>query len=400
MAATQQPNPEADIAAYLQSIKDNEATILQFGLVDVPSLSDETICSLSALLPANTSISDVDLAFIHREIGAQALKTLCENLSKNKSIENVTVSGDYVHTELAIVDALLASQSAKFTRIEISYVSKFDDDCWKKLGQSLKQHPKTSLSHLSISGTGIGHVGYAAICEGLEQIAAFTNIEIQENELTAQSAQSLAQLLGSNKNISSLVLAETPLTVDSVKALFSTGQASKLKTISLSECCLDDACVQIIANAVASSATIGNLDLGKNKLTQAAINELAAALQKNKSLDSLEISDFKDDIGNVDYSGILQALIGQGKSAKLLSISLGNGSISNKKELAQLAALTADLFAINPTFTQLVLDYDVFADQDVFATFQAAIKAKKELSQVEVSALEGRRSCVQVLRNH
>lgn len=150
----------------------------------------------------------------------------------------------------------------------------------------------TTLKDLSLYANGIDTEKTKIIAETLAKNPTLEKLSLASNEIGTEGAKALADALTKNTNLQELDLSNCRLGNDGIRAIFSAlKQNTGLKTFTLR--CLNPNVMQDLSDMLTENKTLHKLDipLYTSEFTVEQIQSLLAALQKNKSLQELNIQD-------------------------------------------------------------------------------------------------------------
>ena len=225
-------------------------------------------------------------------IGDEGMKSLASALEMNGSLEELVLSGNRAVTGIGLM-ALGESlqRNGGLKTLDISYCS-IDDKGMKSLASALEMNG--SLEELNLRGndavTGIGHM---ALGESLKRNRTLKTLNISYCSIDDQGMKSLASALEMNGSLEELDLTWNPaVTGIGYMALGESLKRNRgLKTLNISQCCIDGQGVKSLASALEMNGSLEELNLrGNVAITGIGHMALGESLKRNRGLKTLDIS--------------------------------------------------------------------------------------------------------------
>jgi Ran GTPase-activating protein (RanGAP) involved in mRNA processing and transport len=288
---------------------------------------DNMVSSLSQGLKTNTSL--LTLGFHNARVSAPEINLLCEGLSQNTYLLELTLS----KTVLLDDDAATALARGLQATTKIQHLSfqncQLSDEQVFQITDSLKSHP--SLQELCLVGnkcTSRGLVGISNLLASPESKLSALDLASQNVGNESMDLSKLALALSNNRQLSCLQLSENQLDEQSMQnlALALKGNTT-LQILHLAWCQFSNDSLQILAEALCSNHTLSKLVLYECHISDHGLGFFAASLPKMHGLQQLDLGG-KQDFTDQGMKQVLEGL--RGGNVELENVSLNNRRNRNR----------------------------------------------------------------------
>ena len=185
----------------------------------------------------------------------------------------------------------------------------------------------TLIERLSLSGNNLNDDGVIRIARSLYKLSGLRIFDLEDNNITEESADALAAVISNNTKLEELYLGNNQLQLGTIKIAISLQKVSTLKV----------------------------LDLDNNSITERAAKQLSIAIKKNISLQVLLLS------GNHLASSTV-VVVNALKEISTLKVLALNDNLNSSKELAP---AVASVITKNKSIERLLLGSNNLNDEGV-----------------------------------
>ena len=290
-------------------IKKNE--LLEYVFLSNNNLQSSTV----ALLKAFKQIKGLKGLSLHNnDMGTVAAEFLANIIKNNKTIEILGLNGNNLQSSISMVlQALQENSCLRILNLNNNNIT--GDNVASDIAAAIK-------SNFCLEQLGLGNNDLKSsailIFQALSEIKTLKILDLQDNNLTDDVAEILAEVITENASLSGLNLAHNNFQSSAIVILNALKGTSKLKALdlsynnmtgkiaddlsevikcntSLTQLCLagndlkSSTCV--ILQALKGHSGLKKLDLSENGLTNLVVENLADVIKSNTSLEKLHLAD-------------------------------------------------------------------------------------------------------------
>ncbi|KAL0225920.1 hypothetical protein P9112_013244 [Eukaryota sp. TZLM1-RC] len=195
---------------------------------------------------------------------------------------------------------------------------------WNGLGDEVRKGVEGlvygSITELDLEDNDITAEGASALARALESNSTLTELDLWSNNITSEGASALARALESNCTLTELNLGDNDITDEGASALARALESnSTLTELNLGDNDITDEGASALARALESNSTLTELYLNCNNITDEGASALARALESNSTLTELYLN--CNNITDEGASALARALESNGSITKLYLVS-------------------------------------------------------------------------------
>eukprot|EP00798_Chlamydomonas_sp_ICE-L_P026415 gene26415-17514_t len=282
-----------------EALKRNVA--LQLLQLQSNGIADEGLKSIGAALKSNGVLKTLNLE--SNAIGLAGCELLGQGLEVNKSLTKLDLQNNGVGADACgLVTAALAVNS--------------------------------TLKHLNLRNNGMGAEGAQVLGEALCANSALTSLNLQSNGLKAEGCASLAPALAANTTLTSLVLDYNNIGDEGCVALGGALKVnSTLEVLHLASNRIGPEGTKALGEALSLNRALRHLFLQSNTIGPEGAKALATALTTNNALQQLNLQ--SSSIGNEGCIALATALETEGIALQHLFLQANKITVDGAKALAQ-----------------------------------------------------------------
>ena len=300
---------------------------------------------------------------------SKCIETFFKALSFNSTVSNLSLSGIKFIDLLA--DALKVNSSVSSLDLTDNSIS---DEGANSLARALRKN--TSLSSLDLSDNSIADQGACLLGWALRVNHSLSSMDLSRNSIGDEGADLLAWALRVNASLSSLVLSFNSI---GAKGANSLAQALEVNTslsfLNLYSNFIGALGANSLAHALRVNNSLSSLDLSSNSIGDEGADLLAKALRVNTSLSSLVLS--FNSIGAEGANSLAWAL--RVKSSSLSSLDLTGNTIVDEGAYSLARALRK-----HTSLSSLNLDTNSIAAEGA-KSLAEALRENTSLSSLDLS---------------
>ena len=292
----------------LKVLWSNSGTVSQLRDMKFPALRDlvmdggSTGNPADALLVGQITKLGMSRMGIGRNVGAAGI---AEKLKQNNVLTELDLSnnligddGDVLIADGEIQDdgrmalAKALHTNTTLTKLDLAY-NYFGAEGAEALARALNIHP--ALTDLSLKCNKIGTAGVRALAHALGGAAVATlrrlkKLDIGDNELVADDAEHITEMLGPNTTLTTLYLGSNKFGSNGAEQIATAlGTNTTLTCLDMCRNAIRDDGAQHIATALGTNTTLSTLHLGGNQFGPGGAEQIATALRNNTTLTNLNL---------------------------------------------------------------------------------------------------------------
>ena len=330
----------SQVAENIANVIHNNSNLEKLDLAN-NELGPSAVVILQAL-KHNSKLTVLNLN--NNKITGQVAKDLASVIKSNSGLRHLYLfDNDLKSSAVVILKAL--EGNAQLETLELS-----NNNITREVAENLASMIENN-SNLKMLGLGNNELGPSAvvILQSLKHISKLTHLNLDNNKMTEQVAEDLADVMRNNSGLEMLLLSKNNLNFSALVILQALKHHSKLKIISLSNNNITGQVAEHLAAIIKNNSQLEQLYLANNKLGSST-TLILKALEQNSSLKILNLAnnnmskEVAEDLANVIRSNIgLEQLYLYNNNLKLSSIVV----LEALKENSELKVL--DLVANNIT---------------------------------------------------
>ena len=213
------------------------------------------------------------------------------NKSAQLKLEHSWVAPIYQQLQLLLLAEMLKTNRT-LTSVNLSY-NELTDIFVRDLAEALITNH--TLTVLNLSGNKITNIGAQALSKMLKTNETLIHLHLSRNKITDIGVQVLAEMLKINKTLTYLDLSVNQITETGAQVLFEAlknNRNTALNTLNLDNNYIGDTGAQALADMLGTNKTLTRLILTGNRMTDIGVQALAKALEINTTLTELEPHDW------------------------------------------------------------------------------------------------------------
>ncbi|EEY63449.1 uncharacterized protein PITG_21521 [Phytophthora infestans T30-4] len=276
-----------------------------------------------------------------RSIGDSDFVKLASSISSNTLLEELYLSGHQLGPLglQAFADCLATNSTLKHLSLGSE---KLGDEAVQVLCAGLARNTQSGLQNWDLEFKSLGANGAAAVAELLKTNKSLTTVSLSRNQIGDEGVEKLAKGLSENaqSGVKELNVTEVGISGSGLGHLATLveKETCSLSTIQLSFNTLESA-TSTFFDALAKNKSVTKLQLKECKLSDQHVAALSAALKQNTTLVEIDLSD--NELTQTSCASLAEGLC-ENKTLKILRI-------NNNKCLDEGAALLADVLVTNNT---------------------------------------------------
>ncbi|XP_067882422.1 NACHT, LRR and PYD domains-containing protein 3-like [Heterodontus francisci] len=257
------------------------------------ALVQDTVGSVDTLTFNRLQLTPIDCAVLSHVIGlCDTMKNIdlndctiqCEGLQRlgpvlHKCQELRLDSNNLGDSGVKLLSAALRNPDCKIQKLGLGR-NNLTDSCIEDLASALSTN--RSLTDLDLSDNNLGDSGVKLLSEALRNPdCKIQKLGLVENNLTASCIEDLASTLSTNRSLTDLDLNFNKLGDSGVKLPFDAlrNPDCKIQKLKLVENNLTASCIEDLASALSTNRSLTDLNLNYNKLGDSGVNLLSEALR-------------------------------------------------------------------------------------------------------------------------
>lgn len=247
-------------SAIAAAMKDNVAVAPTIKLA-FNAISPDGACDIIEAI-IGRSVDTLDLA--HNRIGESGAWALAALLRSGGAVENVNVSGNSIGDagNAYVMEALEENSDVRYMNIAANGITQAGAG-----GLASMLGKNSTIEHLDMSNNLLGDAGMTTLASALRVNTGVTRLNLGRNNFSAAGVRAIADALASNGVLRRVDLSGNDLGDEGVfclaESLTSSGSMSEIKEVELNDCDLTASAAQSLAQLIQKQG-IQNLDLGNN----------------------------------------------------------------------------------------------------------------------------------------
>ena len=209
------------------------------------------------ILKAIQSISSLKVLDLRNNgLSEEVVKDLIAVIISNKLLQKIWLDNNYFKSSSIVITTAL-SKISSLQELDLSNVRNKSDKLAIGIAAVIASNPQ--FTSLSLMNSNLQSDDVIAIAQRLNCISTLRILNFQQNQITDSAANALASIISNNTGLQKLCLGRNLLNIG----------------------------VKKIATALANISSLTMLDLNSNLLSEETVNDLAASISANSSLEKI-----------------------------------------------------------------------------------------------------------------